>query len=156
MYVLIGVAGMIVLILLIAALLPKSFELTADTIINAKQDKVWAYVKSFVNQEHYSVRLKADPEVALEYTGVDGTVGAKQRRESKDPKVGVGEQEMMRIHEEDGTKSFEVEIRFTKPMVATHQAITILEDVGHGHTKVTNVFRGKTARPRNVLTRLFL
>ena len=57
--------------------------------------------------------------------------------------MGAGEQEMMNIDESENglMKSFEVEIRFKRPMVATNHARTTLEDVGHGHTKVSNVFR---------------
>jgi hypothetical protein len=61
------ISGLIVLLLLIAAIMPKSFELKADTIISAKQDKVRNYVKSFANQKEYSVRVMADPAIQLTY-----------------------------------------------------------------------------------------
>ncbi len=98
----------------------------------------------------------ADPKVKLTYTGVDGTVWATQARESEDKNVGAGEQEILRIDEDDITKSFEVEVRFKRPMVATNYAKTILEDTGHRYTKVTNVFRGKNPRPGNLISRMFL
>lgn len=62
----------------------------------------------------------------------------------------------MAISEDDFSKSFEVEIRFKRPILATNQAKTTVEDVGHGHTKVTNVFRGKNPRPGNLLSSFFL
>lgn len=150
------IGGLIVLLLLIAALMPKKFELRADTIIHAPQKKVWEYVRLFASQKEYSVWVMADPNIQLTYTWVDGTVWATQARDSQDKNVGAGQQEMMAITEDDFTKSFEVEIRFKRPMVATNHARTTLEDVGHGHTKVSNVFRGNNPRPGNLLSSLFL
>ena len=98
----------------------------------------------------------ADPDVQLTYTWIDWTVWATQSRDSTNKQVGAGEQEMMNIIEDDFTKSLEVEIRFKRPMVATNHARTTLEDVGHGHTKVTNVFRGNTPRPGNLMSSFFL
>lgn len=156
MIVLYIVIGVIVVVLLIAAVMPKKFELRADTIIHAPQAKVWEYVKLFASQKEYSVRVMADPNIKLTYTGTDGTVWAIQARDSEDKNVGAGEQEMITITEDDFTKTFEVEIRFKRPMVATNHARTSLEDVGHGHTKVTNVFRGTSPRPGNLMSSLFL
>jgi hypothetical protein len=62
----------------------------------------------------------------------------------------------VKIVEDDFTKSMEIEIRFVRPMKATNHARTTLEDVGHGHTKVTNIFWGKSPRPGNLLSSLFL
>jgi len=150
------IIGILVVLLLIAAVMPKKFELRADTIIRAPQAKVWEYVKLFASQKEYSVRVIADPNIKLTYTWIDGTIWATQARDSKDKNVGAGEQEMMSITEDDFTKSFEVEIRFKRPMVATNHARTMLEDVGHGHTKVTNVFRGNNPRPGNLMSSFFL
>ena len=62
------IGGLLVLLLLIAACMPKQFELKADTIITAPQKNVWEYVKLFANQKEYSVWVMADPDVQLTYT----------------------------------------------------------------------------------------
>lgn len=158
MIILYVIVALIVVVLLIAALMPKSFELRADTIINVRLPIAWEYVKSFANQKEYSVRVMADPNVKLTYTGTDGTIGATQSRDSQDKNVWAWEQELMKLEEseDDMVKSMEVEIRFTRPMVATNFAKTIFEDVWHGHTKVTNVFRWVNSWPGNLLSSFFL
>ena len=41
-----------------------------------------------------------DPNVKLTYNGIDGTVGARQARESSDKNVGKGEQEIIKMENE--------------------------------------------------------
>jgi uncharacterized protein YxeA len=53
--------------LIIAAFLPKTFELRAETTINKPKQEVRDYVKLFENQKNYSVRVMADPDVLLKY-----------------------------------------------------------------------------------------
>ena len=53
--------------LIIAAFLPKTFELNAEVIINKPKSEVRDYVKLFENQKNYSVRVMADPDVLLKY-----------------------------------------------------------------------------------------
>lgn len=95
----------------------------------------------------------ADPKVKLTTGGVDGSVGAKQERDSEDKNVWAGEQEITKI---DEGKSFEVEVRFVRPMVATNYAKTSLEDLKDGTIRVTNTFRGKNPWPMNIISMLFL
>ena len=78
----------IALVLIVAALLPKTFELKAETIIHKPKQQVRDYTKLFANQVNYSVRVMADPQVKLTHSGVDGTVGTTQARDSVDNNVG--------------------------------------------------------------------
>lgn len=146
------ILGVIALILLIAAILPKKMKLSATTTINTSPEKVWEYVKLLANQKNFSVRVLADPNIKLTYWGIDGTVGATQARDSNDKNVGKGEQEITSI---DEGKSYEVEIRFERPMQATNYAKTILTDGWSGTTIVTNTFRGVTPRPFNLMSYAF-
>jgi hypothetical protein len=145
--------GIIALLLIIAAFLPKTFELQAETVINKPKQLVRDYGKLFANQKNYSVRVMADPNVKLTYAGTDGTVGARQSRDSTDKNVGKGEQEITKI---DQGKSIEVEIRFERPMQATNYARGTYEDLGNGTTKVSQVFWGKNPRPMNLMSMFFL
>lgn len=137
MIIIYSVLGLVALLLLVAALLPKKFSLSASTTIKASPQEVRDYVILFKHQKNYSVRVMADPEVVLTYGGTDGTVGATQARESNDKHVGKGEQEIKNI---DAGRSYEVEIRFEKPMVATHYAKNMLIDNQDGTTTITNTF----------------
>lgn len=141
------------ILLIIAAFLPKEFELKAETTINAPQLQVWNYVKFLANQENYSVRVMADPQVKLTYSGTDGTIGFRQTRDSQMRNVGAGEQEIIAMQE---WLSYDVEIRFTRPMKATNYARTMLESVGEKQTKVTNTFRGANPRPMNLMSMIFI
>ncbi len=144
---------LIALILLIAAFLPKRFELKAETTINKPKQDVRDYVKLFQNQKNYSVRVMADPDVLLKYEWTDGTMWAKQSRSSIMKDVGIGEQEIIKMEE---GKSIDVEIRFKKPMKATHYAKTTLEETTSTQTKVTTIFTGKNPRPGNLISMFFL
>ncbi|USN54928.1 MAG: hypothetical protein H6765_10860 [Candidatus Peribacteria bacterium] len=68
------VLGVLVLLVIGSLFVPKSFELSASTTINAPHSEVRDYVKLLKNQQDYSVRVMADPQVQLEYTGTDGTI----------------------------------------------------------------------------------
>lgn len=149
MKILYGILLLIVLILLIAAILPKKMELSASTTIRASKDAVWEYVKILDNQRFYSVRVMKDPNVQLTYGGVDGTVGAKQARESTDKNVGKGEQEIIKMEE---WTSYEVEIRFERPMVATNYAKTVVSEWPNEETIVTNTFWWVTPWPFNLIS----
>lgn len=145
--------GLIALVLIIASFLPKTFELSAQVVIDKPSDEVRNYAKILANQKNYSVRVMADANVKLSYSGVDGTVGAKQARDSSMKNVGKGEQEITKI---DEGKSYQVVIRFEKPMKAINNARTTIEAIWPNQTKVTNTFRGVNPRPGNFISMFFL
>lgn len=95
----------------------------------------------------------ADPDVILKYEWTDGTIGTKQSWSSIMKDVGVGEQEIIKMEE---GKTIDVEIRFEKPMKATHYARTKIEEVTSNQTKVTNIFTGNNPRPGNIISVFFL
>lgn len=145
--------SIIALILIIAAFLPKTFELKAQATIKAPLDKVRDYVKLFENQKQYSVRVMKDPNSKITYKGTQWEVGAMQARDSEDKDVGKWEQEMKSMTPQ---KSMKIEIRFEKPMAAVHQAENIFEQISDSETKVTNIFTGKNPRPGNFISMFFL
>lgn len=138
--------AIIALLLLIAAFLPNRMEITVTTTINAPKDKVWDYIKLFKNQQNYSVWVMKDPKVQLSYSWEDGSIWATQSRDSVTQ--GKWIQEIITL---DEGNSFDVELRFEKPMVATNYAKNILEDLWSNQTKVTNMFRWDTPWPFNLM-----
>ena len=142
------IAGIIALLLLIAALTKKDFKLEKQVIINRSKKDVFTYLKLIKNQEQYSVWVMKDPNVKMVYKGTDGTVGFTSSWESNDKHVGIGEQEIIKMN--DG-ESMEVEIRFKKPFEDTNYALTTATAVGDTQTKVTNLFYGKSKFPKNLM-----
>ena len=143
------VLALIALLLLTAAILPKTSTLTVSTVIDRPVRDVFEYVKHLKNQKYYSVWVMADPDVKLTYTGEDGTVGFISAWSSENKNVGVGAQEITNIV--DGQR-YDVELRFEKPFKATNQAYTTTEALGNDQTRVTNVFTAHSAFPMNLMS----
>ena len=143
------VLGSIVALFLIAALLiPKSFKLERTALINKPRQEVFNYLKLIRNQEKYSVWVMKDPNIKLVYTGTDGTIGFTSAWESADKNVGIGEQEIKSISDNE---CIEVEIRFKKPFEATNHALTTVSSTTGDQTKVTSTFYGQCKYPMNVM-----
>lgn len=147
------ILGIIVVLLIVAAVLPKTCTIQVETTINKPKQAVWDYVRLIKNQENYSVRVMADPNVKMTYSWVDGAVGFVSAWDSQDKNVGKGEQEIKNIVEGE---SYDVEIRFEKPMKATNYAKTMLESLSDTQTKVTNTFSATSAFPMNIVTFLMI
>ena len=143
------ILGLIALLFVAAAILPKSFLVSAETVINKPSSEVFNFVKHLKNQEKYSVWVMTDPHIKLDYKGTDGTVGFISSWSSENKNVGVGAQEMKAIKEGE---RYEVELRFEKPFKATHQAYTTTTAVDSHHTKVTTVFSGSNSYPMNLMS----
>jgi Polyketide cyclase / dehydrase and lipid transport len=141
--------SLIAVILLIAAILPKSFTVSAETIIEKPKEEVFNYVKHIKNQEKYSVWVMADPNIKIEYKGTDGTVGFISSWTSENKNVGVGAQQITAIKEGE---RYDVELRFEKPFKATNQAYTTTISQGASRTKVTTVFSGSNPYPMNLFS----
>src|SRR5215218_3408623 len=100
-FLLIGIiiVGLIVLLLIIALIAPKDYNVTRDIIINRPRMDVFNYARMIRNQEKYSVWVMRDPNVNIVYTGTDGHVGAMSAWTSDHKQVGMGEQEIKKIDE---------------------------------------------------------
>lgn len=133
----------------LAAMLPKEFTITAETIINKPKQDVYNYIKIIKNQEKYSKRVMQDPNVKMTYTGTDGTVGFKAAWVSEDKNVGAGEQEIKNLVEGERV---DMEIRFEKPFKSVANASTTLEAISPTQTKVINTYFGESAFPMNLMT----
>lgn len=144
-YILLGLIG---LLLLVAAILPKNFQVSADIVVERPREVVFNYVRNLKNQENYSVWVMADPNIKIDYKGIDGTVGFISSWTSDNKNVGVGAQEIKAIKEGE---RYDVELRFEKPFKATNQAYTTTTSVDANRTKVTTVFQGSNPFPMNLM-----
>jgi uncharacterized protein YndB with AHSA1/START domain len=145
--ILLVLAGIIALVLLLALFIKKDFLIAKEVIINKPKTIVFNYLKLIKNQEQYSVWVMKDPNIKIIYAGTDGTPGFTSAWTSDDKNVGIGEQEIIKIKEEE---SMDVEIRFKKPFEATNYANTTVTTVNDHQTKVVLTFTGKQKYPMNL------
>ena len=146
--ILLAFSAIIALVFIAAFFMKKDYTISASTFINRPINDVFNYVKILKNQENYSKWVMADPNAKLNYIGEDGAIGFISQWESELKNVGIGEQEIMYINEND---SYQVEIRFKKPFEGVSQAITTTEAISDNQTKVTTTFLTSTPFPMNVM-----
>jgi hypothetical protein len=68
-------AGIIVVVLVLALIAPKAYNVNRSIIINAPRQQVFDYIKYLRNMDHYSKWVMTDPNKRMTYTGTDGTEG---------------------------------------------------------------------------------
>ncbi len=143
LYILVGI---VVLILVLALIAPKSYNVSRSIEIAQPKAKVFENLRFLKNQDAWSPWNKKDPNMEKKFTGTDGEVGATSYwNGNKD--VGEGEQELTKIV--DGER-IESELRFLKPWKSTSDAYLITEEVEGGNTKVTWGFSGKNKFPTSI------
>lgn len=143
----IAIVGFIVLMLIVAFFVPNDYTVSVSTTINKPKQVVFDYVKLVRNQEHYSIWVMQDPNVKMDYQGVDGTPGFKASWNSKDDNVGEGSQQITAISED----RIDVDLHFVRPMAGEAKASTLLESVSENQTKITAEFYGHSSYPMNLM-----
>jgi len=145
--ILLVLAGIIVLLIIIAMFMRRDHYVKREIIINAPSQKVFDYIKLLKNQDKFNKHAMAGSDRKREFKGTDGTVGYIYSW-SGDKDAGVGEKEIKKII--DG-KSIEAEIRFVKPMAATATIIMETESLSDSQTKVSWSNSGILKYPFNLL-----
>ena len=145
--VLIAIAGLIVILLIVALFTKKEYGVIREVTINKPKSEVFEYVKLLKNQDNFSVWANRDPQMNKDYRGSDGTVGFVSSWDSKMKDVGKGEQEITKIA--DGER-IDYELRFIEPFASTSSAYMIFESVSDTQTKVKWGFTGKMKYPANL------
>ncbi|MBO0341287.1 MAG: SRPBCC family protein [Bacteroidota bacterium] len=147
MLVLYIILGVVVLILILAAIAPKNYDVSRSIEINRPKSVVFEYLKSLQKQDEWSPWGKRDPNMDKEFTGTDGKVGAISRWKGN-KEVGEGEQEITNIV--DGER-IDSELRFLKPFKSTSDAYIITKEVDKNVTKVVWGFSGKNKFPMSIM-----
>jgi len=145
--ILIGIAGFVVLLLIVALFTKKDYGVVREVTINKPKSEVFEYIKLLKNQDNFSVWANKDPEMKKDFHGTDGTVGFTSAWDSKISDVGKGEQEILKII--DGER-IDYEIRFIEPFASTSLANLTVESVSESQTKVKWGFTGKMKYPANL------
>ncbi|SEF75141.1 SRPBCC family protein [Sphingobacterium lactis] len=99
-YLLFTILGIIVLVLIAAAVLPNDFEAGSKIVINKPKKEVFDYVKLLRNQGNYDNWSRQDPQIQREYTGTDGQPGFTYTWKSD--KVGDGKQVITEVDSSAG------------------------------------------------------
>jgi hypothetical protein len=142
-----GIVSLIALLLIIALFIPNDYTVSVSTTINKPKQVVFDYVKLVKNQEYYSIWVMQDPNVKMDYQGVDGTLGFKASWNSKDDNVGAGSQQITAISED----RIDVDLHFERPMKGEAKASTLLEAISENQTKITAEFYGNSSYPMNLM-----
>ncbi|MBO0322454.1 SRPBCC family protein [Muricauda sp. CAU 1633] len=139
--------GLVLLIIILAAIAPKTYNVSRTTTIAKPKSEVFAYLKSLKKQGEWSPWGKRDPNMEQKFTGTDGEVGSMNYWNGN-KEVGEGEQEITKIV--DGER-IESELRFLKPWKSTSDAYITTEEVDANTTKVTWGFSGKNKFPMTIM-----
>ncbi len=148
LYIIIGFLAILVLLALIA---PKNYQVHRSIVINKPLPEVFQYLKHIKNQDNWSPWKKKDPNMKQEFVGNDGEVGFIAKWDGN-KEVGLGEQEIMNIVEND---RLEARLRFFKPWKSESDAVTRVEEVEGEQTKVTWGFSGINKVPANIFMMLY-
>lgn len=144
LYILLGIVALILILALIA---PKSYDVKRSINISKPKKEVFEYLKFLKNQADWSPWEAKDPKMQKEFRGTDGQVGAVSAwKGNKD--VGEGEQELTNIVPGERIDS---ELRFFKPWKSTSDSYLIMEAAGQHATKVTWGFSGKNKFPMSLM-----
>jgi hypothetical protein len=96
------ILGVIVLIIVGFILTLKGEgHLERSITINAPAEKIFKVVNDFSHNGAWSPWYQIDPDMRTEYSGPKSGVGAKYSWESEDPNVGIGEQEIIEVKENE-------------------------------------------------------
>ena len=143
LYILVGI---VVLVAVLGLIAPKSFDVSRSIDIARPPSDVYNYVRFLQKQAEWSPWEKKDPNMAKQFEGTDGEVGAISKWQgNKD--VGEGEQEITRLVPNERVDS---RLRFFKPWKSESDAYMVSENNGSGGTKFTWGFTGKNKFPFSI------
>lgn len=140
-------AAIIVLILFLASIAPKVYDVSRSIEINASKETIFPYLKFLEKQREWSPWSKKDPNMDTKLIGTDGEEGAiSYWKGNKD--VGEGEQEITKII---NGKRVEGKLRFFKPWKSESDCYMDLEEISQDKHKVTWGFTGKNKFPFSIM-----
>jgi len=142
------IAGLVILVLIIALVVKKEYTIERETVINQPPQKVFDYIKYIKNQDVYSVWNRIDPAMQKTYTGTDGTVGFVYAWDSTNKKAGKGEQEITSIREGDRV---DMALHFIRPFEGRSVAYMTTTPVSGNQVKVKWGVNGKMNYPMNIM-----
>jgi uncharacterized protein YndB with AHSA1/START domain len=148
------VTVLLVIIVIIAILLicglfvKKEFQIERSIIIQKSKQDVFNYLKFLKHSDQYNKWTMTDPAMKKTFTGTDGTVGFIYAWDSANKNAGKGEQEIVKM---DENERIDYELRFERPFKNTSYSSLIIQGVSSDQTKVTWTFNGTLKYPLNLM-----
>lgn len=139
-------AGFLVLIIILAAIAPKTYNVHRGITIDKPKEIVFDYMRYLKNYEDWSPWHKKNPAIKITYTGTDGQEGSKSSWEGN-KEVGSGSQTIIRIED---NKLIESRILFLKPWKSESIGYYHFDDAAPGQTKLTWGFNGTNKFPATI------
>jgi len=143
-----AIGGLIVLLLLIAAVMKKGYSLERTIVVNKGLDDTYHFVSSIETQDSWSKWANLDPDMKKQYIGTDRTVGFVSKWDSPHKNVGSGEQEIKKLIP---NQRVETEMRFLKPFKSVAHGYFTTTSVDENQTKVAWGFTGSMPYPFNIM-----
>lgn len=137
-YILIGIAALVALLLIVIATRPDTFSVTRSTTVAAPPATVFAQVNDFHAWEAWSPWAKLDPNSQADFSGPPSGKGAHFHW-SGNNQVGEG---AMTIVESRPTDRIDIKIEFMRPFKATNDVVFTFAPEG-GQTNVSWTMSGK-------------
>ncbi len=133
------VASGVVVVLVLAAMKPDSFQIRREITINAPPERIYPLIADFRAWAAWSPWEKKDPAQKRSFSGPDSGVGARYAWEG-DKNVGQGS---MEIAEASAPNSVGINLDFLKPFEAHNKAVFALRPAGQA-THVSWTMTGPT------------
>lgn len=139
--------ALVILIVVLAVIAPKNYDVNRSIAISQPISKVFDYLKYLKNQDEWSPWGKRDPNMKKEFEGTDGQVGAISKWEGN-KEVGMGMQELTRIVDNEVIES---KLTFLKPWKSESDAYLKVSESEGGQTNVTWGFSGHNKFPMSIM-----
>jgi uncharacterized protein YndB with AHSA1/START domain len=125
-------AGVLAVVLLLAATRPKTFRIQRSLQIQASPETVFALIDDFHQWRRWAPQDRDDPSLTRTFAGVESGVGAASQWQS----TGSAGKGKMTIVESVAPARIVIEVEFVKPLAAHNRNEFTLEPAG-GATNVT-------------------
>jgi uncharacterized protein YndB with AHSA1/START domain len=139
------VLGLVGVVLILGLIAPKAYQVERFVIINAPRAAVFPHLQYFDKHLAWSPWTEYDPNMKVDISENDGTVGATYHWTGND-QVGEGEQKITAIQPEERV---DIDLHFLKPWESKSTTYLALDDANDG-TQVIWGISGKMPFPENI------
>ncbi len=145
------VAAILVLIIILAVIAPKSYNVHRSILIDKPKEMVFAHVNMIRNHKIWSPWNLKDPNMTLTYEGTDGEVGFISRWDGN-KEVGAGYQTIVNVVPNERMDNHLV---FLRPFKSESEGYYLFEDAAPGQTKITWGFKGTNKFPATIFMLMY-
>lgn len=140
--------ALIAIALIVPALMPRTFLVEREIVIDRPREEVFDYLSRLSHQPEFSSWARMDKEMTTRLSGKDGEVGNVYSWDSSERNVGAGELEVKALTK---PSRIDLEIRISRPFESKDPTHILLEAVEGSRTRIKQVYTGKINYPMNVL-----